>query len=202
MGNITGNQDRARFISLADGAIAENENPKQAGWDRDIQINSEESYKKLQNLAAFMSFIPGVPVIYYGDEIGMPGANDPDSSRDMKFDFTADGQAGLSSPEKETRAVISQLIGLRTASMALVFGDCVVENADANSIILKRRYFDEEWYFISINSIEVQFQNQLYKLGVKPEEIESKKLGGNPPNLIYFNKLKTGNSTAIVKISK
>lgn len=202
MGNITGNQDRARFISLADGAIAENENPKQAGWDRDIQINSEESYKKLQNLAAFMSFIPGVPVIYYGDEIGMPGANDPDSRRDMKFDFTADGQAGLSSPEKETRAVISQLIGLRTASMALVFGDCVVEISNSDKLILKRRYFDEEWYFVSINGSEEDFKAQISKLGVKTEEFEMRKSGSSVSVLPYFNSLKSGNYTAIVKINK
>ncbi len=202
MGNITGNQDRARFISLADGAIAENENPKQAGWDRDIQIASAESYKKLQNLSAFMNFIPGVPVIYYGDEIGMPGANDPDSRRDMKFDYTVDGQAGLTSPEKETRAILSRLIGLRTASMALVFGDCVVEEMGPEKLILKRRYFDEEWYFITMNGSEDAFKKVATQLGVKSEDFENTKLGNTTDSMPYFNALKSGNYTAIIKIIK
>jgi glycosidase len=41
-------------------------------------------------LTAFNMTIPGVPVIYYGDEIGIPGGNDPDSRRMMKFDNLRD----------------------------------------------------------------------------------------------------------------
>jgi len=29
---------------------------------------------------------PGVPLVYYGDEIGLPGTADPDNRRMMKFD--------------------------------------------------------------------------------------------------------------------
>ena len=36
---------------------------------------------------AFNFTIPGIPVIYYGDEIGMTGANDPDNRRQMRFDL-------------------------------------------------------------------------------------------------------------------
>lgn len=213
MGNITGNQDRPRFISLADASISEGENPKQAGWDRDIQVRSEEAYKKLQNLAAFMNFIPGVPVIYYGDEIGMPGANDPDSRRDMRFDYTVDGTTALTSPEKQTRNTISQLTSMRTGSMALTFGDCVVEVAETNKIVLKRRYFDEEWYFISMNGTEDELKAVYSSLGVTipqgsqgtgvgSQDLITSKSADKTPTIMYMNTLKSGNFTAIIRVNR
>jgi cyclomaltodextrinase len=57
----------------------------QAG-PRKIEIQDTVAYKKLSALNAFNMTIPGVPVIYYGDEIGDPGGNDPDNRRMMRFD--------------------------------------------------------------------------------------------------------------------
>ncbi len=37
-------------------------------------------------LTAFIMTIPGIPVIYFGDEIGDPGGNDPDNRRVFRFD--------------------------------------------------------------------------------------------------------------------
>ena len=34
---------------------------------------------------SFIFMVPGLPVIYQGDEFGMPGANDPDNRRPMRF---------------------------------------------------------------------------------------------------------------------
>jgi hypothetical protein len=86
--------------------------------------------------------------------------------------------------------------------MALVFGDCVVEISNSDKLILKRRYFDEEWYFVSINGSEEDFKTQISKLGVKTEEFEMRKSGSSVSVLPYFNALKSGNYTAIVKINK
>lgn len=36
--------------------------------------------------AAFQLLMPGMPMIYYGDELAMPGANDPDCRRGMYWD--------------------------------------------------------------------------------------------------------------------
>ncbi|MEY3965955.1 MAG: hypothetical protein RL263_1124 [Bacteroidota bacterium] len=136
MGNITGNQDRPRFVSRADGSVKDNEDGKQAGWNNDIQIKDDRALHKLRNLYAFMSVIPGIPVIYYGDEIGMPGGNDPDSRRMMKFDLTE--------KEQEHLDVFRNLNHFRKSSAALNYGECLVENKGDDLIQVTRTFFNDE----------------------------------------------------------
>ena len=81
------------------------------------KVNHQSSYKKLQLHLAYILSIPGVPVIYYGDEIGMTGAADPDNRRMMRFDDE------INSYEKETLNEISKLIHLRKKHSALRHGD-------------------------------------------------------------------------------
>ncbi|MEM7379435.1 MAG: alpha-glycosidase, partial [Pseudomonadota bacterium] len=38
---------------------------------------------------------PGAPLVYYGDEIGLGGAGDPDNRRFMQWDGYSDGQQFL-----------------------------------------------------------------------------------------------------------
>lgn len=142
MGNITGNHDMARFISYASGALTTKEDDKEAGWKRDIEVKDTIGYRKLSMLTALVMTLPGVPVIYYGDEIGMSGAGDPDNRRMMKFDK-------LNAFEKRTKEIATKLIKLRRSSMPLIFGDFTLLNmlVDKYNIIHKdilsfaRNYF-------------------------------------------------------------
>ena len=86
MANITGNQDKVRFMSYADGSVAFEEDPKKAGWSRTIALKDTIAYKRLQNLAAFTFFIPGIPVIYYADEIGDVTPNPADKTLRINMD--------------------------------------------------------------------------------------------------------------------
>ena len=74
--------------------------------------------------------IPGVPCIYYGDEIGMPGGNDPDNRRMMRFD-------NLTAKEKEQLEKVKKVIHARKNNLALIYGDF-------NELILK----DDIWVFM------------------------------------------------------
>jgi glycosidase len=47
----------------------------------------------------------GVPLVYYGDEIGMPGAGDPDNRRFMQWDNYSAGQAQLLQHIKDLGAI-------------------------------------------------------------------------------------------------
>jgi glycosidase len=136
MGYITGNQDKPRFISLAGGDLKFNEDSKMAGWTREIGVGDPTGYKKLQCFTAFNMTIPGIPTIYYGEEFGMPGANDPDNRRMMKFDQ-------LSQDELNTKEITEKLVHLRRDKLSLTFGDYKLLLADQSSYVFSRTYFDK-----------------------------------------------------------
>ncbi len=136
MGYITGNQDRPRFISLAGGSLKFDEDSKMAGWQRDIEVGDPVGYKKLQMLTAFNMTIPGIPTIYYGDEFGMPGANDPDNRRMMKF-------SGLNPDEQQTKEIVTKLVHLRRNKLQLTFGDYEMLLVDPTAYAFIRTYFDK-----------------------------------------------------------
>jgi glycosidase len=135
MGNITGNQDRARFISYADGSVQFSEDPKLAGWTRDIQNRDTVGFQNTEMLMAFLTTTPGVPCIYYGDEIGMPGGNDPDNRRMMHFN-------DWNSPQAKLQAATQNLVKLRRSNMALTYGETEVLYNENGVIVIGRRYFD------------------------------------------------------------
>ncbi|MCA1750441.1 MAG: alpha-amylase [Flavobacteriales bacterium] len=137
MGNISGNQDRARFISYADGSVDFAEDAKLAGWTRLIEISDPVGYRKLAMLHALNFTLPGVPVIYYGDEIGMPGANDPDNRRMMRFG------ADLSNQEKSILKTVTEIADLRRNNMALLYGDLAVAECTDHTYAYYRTYFDQ-----------------------------------------------------------
>ena len=135
MGNITGNQDRARFISYADGSVQFSENAKLAGWTRDIQNRDTAGFKNMEMLMAFLMTTPGVPCIYYGDEIGMPGGNDPDNRRMMHF-------SDWSAPQTALHKATQKLVNLRRSNMALSYGDLEVVYNEGDVLVMARKYFE------------------------------------------------------------
>lgn len=141
MGYITGNQDRARFISYAGGDLSFTEDAKLAGWTRNIGVGDTAGYDKLILLHVFNHTIPGIPVIYYGDEYGMPGANDPDNRRMMKFD-------SLSSEENHVREIVTALNHLRSSSMELLYGDLHFMQVSDNILVYSRTYFNHISYIL------------------------------------------------------
>lgn len=145
MGNISGNQDRARFVSYADGSIRFNEDPKAAGWTRDIEIQDSVAYQKMALLMAYNFFIPGVPVVYYGDEIGMPGGNDPDNRRMMRFN-------NLNAQEQHLKKTVAELAALRHRTLALQFGDTRIVKAENGLLVVERRYFDQIVFLVINNN--------------------------------------------------
>jgi cyclomaltodextrinase len=148
MGNITGNQDRARFISYASGAVKFTEDAKKAGWLRNIEVEDPIGYERLAMLNAIVSTLPGLPVIYYGDEIGMPGGNDPDNRRMMRFE-------DLKKPEKEIKKITTKLLNFRRNALPLIFGDIQILKVSSDIIVYQRTYLNEV-VIIAINKSDTE----------------------------------------------
>jgi glycosidase len=136
MGNISGNQDRSRFISLASGEVKFDEDQKLAGWDREIGKPKAKAYRRLALLHAFNNAVPGIPCVYYGDEIGMPGANDPDNRRMMYF-------TGWDTDEQNLYRQVQEIHRLRAEHLALIYGSTEVRLLGPKLLLIKRRYFDQ-----------------------------------------------------------
>lgn len=135
MGNISGNHDLPRFISYAGEDLWMNQNAEHEGWARHITVKNPIGYSKLILLHAFNCTIPGIPVIYYGDEIGMPGGGDPDNRRPMKF-------TGLLEHEKATLTKVQDLVYMRTHYLPLIYGTFEFVHIERQLLIYKRVYFD------------------------------------------------------------
>ena len=143
MGNISGNHDKCRFISLAGGAVSWNENDKAAGWEREIGVTAdgnpekeEQAYKAAMLLEVINLTIPGVPCIYQGDEYGEAGANDPDNRHMLKFN-------GLSERQQQFRNEVQQLVQLRRNSLPLIYSEYIPVTVTDTLWVFDRTYMGE-----------------------------------------------------------
>ena len=143
MGNISGNHDKCRFISLAGGAVSWDENDKAAGWERHIGVTAngdaareEAAYKAAMLLEVVNLTIPGVPCIYQGDEYAEAGANDPDNRHMLKFD-------GLSERQQQFRNELQALVQLRRNSLPLIYGEYIPVEVTDNKLVFDRTYMGQ-----------------------------------------------------------
>ena len=127
MGNIMDSHDKIRYMAYADGDLEVNDGrASDMAWNNPPKVDNPLSYNKLKLHLAYLLTIPGVPIIYYGDEIGMTGASDPDNRRMMRFGNE------LNDYEKQTLKDVSKLIHIRKDHSALRYGDFLTLQADEN----------------------------------------------------------------------
>lgn len=139
MGNISGNQDRPRFVTLASGHVSPQEDTKLAGYTRATPKASDAGLNRLAMLHAFNCAIPGIPVCYYGDEIGLEGANDPDNRRAMIFEEPGK-KSPYSTAQRALRDQTATLFRERRASLALMYGQTDVRALNDDVLVITRTY--------------------------------------------------------------
>ncbi len=145
MGNITGNHDKPRFISIAGGDMPLwGIDDKAEGWHREVVVGDmEKGHAGLQLMKAIIATVPGVPCIYQGDEFGVPGANDPDNRDMMTFE-------GYNDYQMKEYAQTQALLKYRRSSMPLMYGDIRTLYVDDAAWVFLRHYMGE-WVVVAMN---------------------------------------------------
>lgn len=130
MMNLVGSHDTTRLLSYLDG-IDDDRNQKEVENAFPTYEKTSEQAKKRQYLVAFLQFAyAGAPTIYYGDEIGMVGADDPDDRRAFTW---GEGNEELVTWYAKLAGIRSQYEALRTGSVE------PVETGDENIVSFIRR---------------------------------------------------------------
>lgn len=114
MWNLIDSHDTARFLHLC-----------------------HDNKKKQHLAAAFQLLLPGMPMVYYGDEYAMPGANDPDCRRGMYWDEEYQ--------DREMYNWYKKLMQIRKAHACIVEGEMIetITNDDEDTIVMIRQNGEE-----------------------------------------------------------
>ena len=130
-----GNHDIPRAIHFASGEIGncrEGSSPFN-GWNMSyVQPGDGAPYERLGLAFGVMMTNPGIPLIYYGDEIGLAGGGDPDNRRVMPWN-----DAELNPHQITLREMISRLANLRAQYPNLSRGRRVSLSADQDTWVYR-----------------------------------------------------------------
>lgn len=120
--NLIGSHDTERFLTLCGGDM-----------------------RKLMLAAVFQMTYTGMPAIYYGDEIGMTGENDPDCRKAMDWNHIDEGLLSF----------YQRLTALRRQEQALQLGDFHSVHVSEHSYAFARHLGAETVYAVFNRSGEV-----------------------------------------------
>ena len=139
MMNLVGSHDTTRLLSYLDG-IGDDRNQKDFNSAFPTYEGTSQLAKDRQYLVAFLQFTyAGAPTIYYGDEIGMVGSDDPDDRRAFEW--------GMGNEELVTW--YARLAAIRNAYPSLRTGDVQPVSTGSSNLMA---YWRDDILVISNNS--------------------------------------------------
>ncbi|MEK6650648.1 MAG: alpha-glucosidase C-terminal domain-containing protein, partial [Bacteroidota bacterium] len=151
MGNIMDSHDKVRFMAYADGKVnSQGVDTREMAWNRPPTVDHPSSYKKAELYLAYMFTIPGLPVVYYGSEFGMTGADDPDNRRMMRFGDQLNGF------EQQMLGRTRTIVGMHNTHSALRYGDFLTLTADGSVYAYLRADLNERLLIVLNKSESVQ----------------------------------------------
>jgi glycosidase len=100
--------------------------------------------------------VRGIPELYYGDEIGMPGGRDPDNRRDFPGGWTEDARnvftkIGRTLEQEEMHSYVSTLLSVRALHPALRRGRLWSLASDETTYVFMRET-DEERIVVAFHA--------------------------------------------------
>ena len=97
---------------------------------------------RLLELALILQMVlPGVPLIYYGDEAGLLGNKDPENRKAYPW----------GRENKSVYNLYKKMIEVRKSNLALVKGDFNINNLDNGLVMIRRTYNEKSIVFIANN---------------------------------------------------
>jgi glycosidase len=109
MSTFLGNHDVPRIIHFAEDTPLWSDvwaNGRDRGWQNQPSLPSASApFERVSVAMAILMTNQGVPLIYYGDEVGQPGAGDPDNRRPMQWSGYSAGQQLLLDRMKKLGAI-------------------------------------------------------------------------------------------------
>ncbi len=152
MSTFIGNHDIPRCIHLAEDTALWDDpwaDGKNLAWQNQPGLPAGRSaFERLGNAFTLLMTTPGAPLVYYGDEIGLPGAGDPDNRRFMQWDGYSDGQQAL-------RDHLADLTAFRAEHPATRRGVRQTLAADADTFTYSMTYGGDE-VFVAINRADAE----------------------------------------------
>lgn len=198
MQNLVGSHDATRIGS----ALANSDGKKFSDWgdyfvwsqkSNNINYNARKpnakQLEKQKLIAAFQILYLGSPMIYYGDECGMWGSNDPDCRKPMVWaDKNYDAETFNPDQSKHEADAVNfnsdlfnwykKFIGLRNQYKAVKLGSfTTIETNDADKMYVFSRKLGSEEVIVIINRSDkpVLFTNPILNKG-NYKEVFTKKL--------------------------
>lgn len=110
--------------------------------------------------------LPGSPMIYYGDDIGLEGERDPDNRRGMIWDPDR--------RDESTYAFYKKMLSVYRHEKALKLGDFIpdLEKSDDELLVFRRVYGDEELtIYVNLSSKSKQIEKSTGKYDVLQERM-------------------------------
>jgi glycosidase len=147
MSTFIGNHDVPRVIGFAEDQPlygSDWDDGKSRAWsNRPSLPTSARPFERLAVAYTLLFTSPGVPLIYYGDEIGLPGGGDPDNRRFMPWD-------GLTADQTNLRTLISKLTPARRDHAALRRGTRTIRGSAQHTLVYEMQAPGDD-IFVALN---------------------------------------------------
>jgi len=120
-----------------------------------LTVDVESSLSKLKLAYGLVLTLRGIPEIYYGDEIALPGGGDPDNRRDFPGGWIGDAQnafmaSGRTAKQQEIFSYTQALLHLRREHVALQIGRLWHVFSDDSAYVFLRDA-EEEHLLVAFN---------------------------------------------------
>lgn len=140
--------------------------------------SAEGSYpSKLKLAFALTLTLRGIPELYYGDEIGMPGGGDPDNRRDFPGGWTGDTndaftEAGRTREQQEIFSYVRDLLRIRRNHAAFRGGQHWHLASDESAYVFLREAEDER-IIVAFNNADKARELQVPINGTRVQNVET-----------------------------